>query len=167
MLRDIIGQSEERSSFKAYARRIEKYLDLNSAFSILLKTEIEFLNPFASWIAKVPAWWSAYNRLKHDRLNNYSVATYENALFALCALHQVIARNRDFIPNLISAGWFNSHSSDFKELICGQYVAIGVKPIHVMPVETKLFVTPLHSNFVDFRDGHPFVSEDCGHDWRN
>jgi hypothetical protein len=161
VLRDFIGQPEKRSSFKYYARETEQHLELDSAFSIFLNTPLEFLNPFASWKTKVPVWWSAYNHLKHDRLNNYSTATYENTVLALCALHQVVARDRDFIPNLISAGWFNSQSPEFPELVLAQHIEVGVKPIHVMPVETRLFVTPLHSNFVEFKGVQPVLIEDC------
>lgn len=161
VLRDFVHQPEERTTFKQYARETEEYLKLDTAFSILLSTKLAFLNPFSSWKAKTPVWWSAYNRLKHDRLNNYAEATYETTVLALCALHQVIARNRNWIPSLISAGWFNSDDSHFEDLIGAQHIGEGVTPINVMAVESKLFVTPLHSNFVEFSDRQPVVSEDC------
>jgi hypothetical protein len=117
ILRDLVDQPDERTTFKRYARETEEYLELDTAFSIFLNTELVFLNPFASWRSKVPVWWSAYNRLKHNRLNNYAEATYEITVLVLCALHQVIARNRMLIPNLISAGWFNSGDSHFVDLM--------------------------------------------------
>jgi len=161
VLRHFIGESEERSSFKHYAHEAEEHLELDAAFSIFLTPEVTFLNPFSSWKTKVPAWWSAYNRLKHDRLNHYSAATYENTVFALCALHQVVARNRHFIPNLISAGWFYAESPDLGELILAQHIQVGVKTFDVLPVESRLFVTPNRSNFVEFRRGQPVVHDDC------
>jgi transposase len=161
ILKAFVGKHEKKSNLKYYSQNTERYLELDSAFSIFLNTQLEFLNPFSSWQSKVPHWWSAYNHLKHDRLNNYSEATYENTVLSLCALHQVISRNREFIPNLISAGWFNSQSPDFSELVMAQYIQVGVKPIHVMPVETRLFVTPLHSNFVEFKSGEPVLLEGC------
>jgi len=161
VLRDLIDKTNEKSTFKRYARETEEYLELDKAFSIFLNTNLEFLNPFASWRSKIPLWWSAYNRLKHDRLNNYAAATYETTVQALSALHQVVARNRTLIPSLISAGWFNPDDSHFPDLMGAQHIGQGVTPINVMAVETKLFVTPLHSNFVEFSNGLTVVSENC------
>jgi hypothetical protein len=64
------------------------------------------------------------------------------------------------ISGLVSAGWLNSGDSHFIDLICAQEEE-GLTPINVMTVETKLFVTPLHSNFVEFARGRPVVSKDC------
>jgi len=161
VLKDITDEPNERGNFKRYAVETEEYLELDTAFSIFLNTNLEFLNPFASWMNKTPSWWNAYNLLKHDRVNNFAVATYETTIQALCALHQVVARNRALIPSLISAGWFNTDDSHFPELMCAQHVGQGVSPINVMTVESKLFVTPLHSNFVEFINGQPVVSENC------
>lgn len=161
VLRHFVGKPEKRCSLKHIANESDEHLELNTAFSILLTPEIAFLNPFASWKTKVPEWWSAYNRLKHDRLNQYSVATYENTVLALCALHQVVARNRHFIPNLISAGWFHADNPDLGELILAQHIQVGVGTSDVIPVESRLFVTPNQSNFVEFSHGQPFVNDDC------
>lgn len=161
ILRDLLGKDEKNKNLKHYSQKTERFLELDNAFSIFLNTQIEFLNPFISWQSKVPHWWNAYNHLKHDRLNNYSEATYENVVLALCALHQVISRNREFIPNLISAGWFNSQSSAFAELAAAQYIRVGVKTGDAIPVETKLFVTPLEANFVEFKSGEPIFNEEC------
>ena len=161
VLRHFAGLSDDRASFKRFAGEVDEHLELDEAISIFLTTGIVFLNPFASWKTKAPAWWTAYNRLKHDRLNHYAEATYENTVLALCALHQVLARDRDFIPNLVSAGWFNTDDPQFVELICAQHIEIGVKPIQVMSVESRLFATPLHSNFLEFRNGRPCLNDDC------
>ncbi len=161
VLRHFAGLSDARADFKRLLAEVEGHLELEDAISIFLATEIVYLNPFVSWKTKVPVWWTAYNRLKHDRLNHYPEATYENAVLSLCALHQVLARDRDFIPNLISAGWFNTDDPLFGELICGQHIEVGVKPIQVMPVESRLFATPLHSNFVEIRNGQPCLIDDC------
>jgi hypothetical protein len=161
VLRHFAGLSNERANFKRFATELDEHLDLQDAISVFLTTDLVFLNPFASWKTKVPTWWTAYNRLKHDRLNHCAEATYENAVSALCALHQVLARDRDFIPRLISAGWFNTDDPQFAELICAQHIEIGVKPIHVMPAESRLFVTPIHSNFVEYKNGRPYLKDDC------
>jgi hypothetical protein len=47
------------------------------------------LKPWASWdasVAKSPAWWTAYNNVKHERDNNFPEANQENALNSLCGL---------------------------------------------------------------------------------
>ena len=86
ILKDIIDKQNERSTFKRYASETEEYLKLDTAFSIFLNTNLEFFNPFTSWMSKTPSWWSAYNLLKHDRLNNFAVATYETTICKPCFL---------------------------------------------------------------------------------
>ena len=161
VLRHLIGESGKRNNFKYLAERSEDTLELADTYSIFLTPEITFLNPFSSWNTKVPDWWNAYNQLKHDRLNQYSNATYENTVSAVCGLHQVVARNHHFIPNLISAGWFDGDNPNLSELIAAQYIHMGVRTFDLIPVETKLFVTPNQSNFVDFSHNQPFVKHDC------
>lgn len=161
VLRHLAVKSDKRIGFKELALETESHLELDATYSILLTPTIEFLNPFASWTTKTPAWWAAYNRVKHDRVSEYSNATYENVVLSLCALHQVLARNGHFIPSLISAGWLDHKNPDLEELIMAQHIHVGVKTLHLIPVETRLFVTPNISNFVDFSGGQPRVSEDC------
>jgi hypothetical protein len=74
-------------------------------------------------------------------------------------LHQVISRDTDFVPLLISAGWFNSDSADVGELVAAQISSLGV-PIRTIPVESRFFLSPLHSNFIVYEDGQPVV-QDC------
>jgi len=159
VLMDFVGDRERRD-LKRYSQLVEKYLELDGAISIFLNTDLVFLNPFAGWQSRVPEWWAAHNRLKHDRLNNYSLATYQNAVLALAGLHQVISRNRDFIPDLISAGWIHPESPDLPELLMARVAEHGV-PIQVIPVESGLFASPLHSSFVECQDGRYLVSDRC------
>lgn len=161
VLRDFFEQPDRRATFKQFASETEAFLELNAAFSIFLTTRLTFINPFAAWESEIPEWWNAHNRLKHDRLNNYAAATYKTTVLALAALHQVIARNRHWIPSLVSAGWFNSDDSHFLDLVSAQDIGQCVTPINVMAVESRLFVTPLHSNFVELEQDKPVVSKDC------
>ncbi|UTZ33184.1 hypothetical protein HB762_17880 [Vibrio campbellii] len=47
---------------------------------------LEF-NPFEEWDADTrPKWWKSYNKVKHDRQENYHEASLENVLRALSAL---------------------------------------------------------------------------------
>jgi hypothetical protein len=153
------GQQGKKHNLKSYTKLIEPQLCLEEATTIFLNTPLRFLRPFATWTTAVPSWWTAYNNLKHDRLDNYNAATYENAILAAAGLHQVLSRNVEFVPALLSAGWFNSSSPDLSELIAARISSSGI-PIQVIPVASKLFVSPLHDTFVSYDNGHPAI-EDC------
>lgn len=153
------GQDGKRHDLKDYSKLIEPYLLLEEAITIFLNLPILFLNPFRDWTTQPPAWWQAYNKLKHDRLNNYDSATYENTILAMAGLHQVISRSAGFIPSLISAGWFNSDSTDVGEVVAARISQSGL-PIQIIPVESRFFVSPLHDNFVTYENGQPKV-ENC------
>lgn len=98
------GQKGKRHDLKSYTTLVEPQLCLEEATTIFLNPPLRFLTPFASWTTAVPSWWVAYNKLKHDRLDNYDAATYENAILAMSGLHQVISRGVEFVPALLSAG---------------------------------------------------------------
>lgn len=159
VFRALEGQQNKKHNLKRYSNLVEPYLCLEEATTIFLNPPLRFLRPFSTWTTAVPPWWTAYNKLKHDRLDNYDAATYENAILATSGLHQVLSRNVEFIPALLSAGWFNSRSPDVGELMAARISSSGI-PIHVIPVESKLFVSPLHDTFVSYDNGHPAV-EDC------
>lgn len=42
------------------------------------------------------------------------------------------------------------------ELIAARISSSGV-PIHLIPVASKLFVSPLHDTFVNYESGHPAI----------
>src|SRR5262245_19577808 len=67
VLRHAAGK-DQRYNFKAYAESVEHRLGLEDATSLLLVSPLKLLRPFRGWTKEVPAWWEAYNRLKHDRL---------------------------------------------------------------------------------------------------
>ena len=148
----------KKYGLKDYSKDLESQLDIEGAITIFLNPPILFLSPFNSWTNKQPLWWEAYNKFKHNRLSNYDVATYDNAIMALAGLHQVISRTMDFIPSLIANGWFNSNSPDIGELIATRISEAGV-PIQIIPVESKFFVSPLNDNFVTFENGDPHIIE--------
>lgn len=159
IFKEIEGKKGKRFDLKEYSRLAEPHLFLEEATTIFLNPPILFLNPFKDWIRRPPTWWQAYNNLKHDRLNSYDSATYENTIMALAGLQQVISRNVAFVSSMLAAGWFNSDSIDVGELVAARVSLSGV-PLRVIPVESKFFVSPLHSNFVVFEKGQPTV-ENC------
>ncbi len=160
IFKEIGGEEGKKYNLKDYSKLVEHNLDLEVAISLFIDQSILFLNPFINWTKAPPTWWLAYNKLKHDRLNNYNESTYENAINAMAGLHQVISRNTDFIAALLSAGWFNHDSEDIEELFAAKMAGAG-SPIHLIPVESKFFVSPLHNNFVDYENGAHIVADDC------
>jgi hypothetical protein len=153
------GQKGKKHDLKSYTKLVEHHLYLEEATTIFLNPPLLFLTPFENWTKTAPSWWAAYNKLKHDRLDNYDAATYENAILAMSGLHQVISRSVEFAPVLLSAGWFNSNSHDVGELIAARFSLSGV-PIQVIPVASKLFVSPLSDNLVNNNNGRPAI-EPC------
>ncbi len=162
IFKEISKDKKGRHNFKKYANLHEKDLELDKSISIFLVPSIKFYQPFKDWKKKIPVWWSNYNKLKHDRLNNYKFATYETAVSSLAGLHQLISRCRLFTDILVAAGWFNASSEEFAELWSarmGEYgLPITSRPI---PCESNLFVSPLLSNFVFLKNGSPRL-EECG-----
>jgi hypothetical protein len=142
------GQKGKKHDLKSYTKLVEQHLYLEEAISIFLNPPLRFLTPFENWTKATPAWWAAYNKLKHDRLDNYDAATYENAILAMSGLHQVISRSVEFAPVLLSAGWLNSNSRDVGELTAARFSLSRIST-KVIPVASKLFVSPLDSNFVN------------------
>lgn len=82
--------------------------------------------PFAAWkAAKSLSWYSAYNQTKHNRHEAFSMATFENALDAVCGLLVVLSSqfyDQDFSPSdtLLSVGGPN----DGMESAIGSYFRI-------------------------------------------
>jgi hypothetical protein len=143
-----------RHTLKSYASMYEDRLELEEATSLLLVSPLQFLRPFQSWRMSVPSWWGAYNQVKHDRISNYSAATYTHAVTALAGLHQVLARSWDFLGHLMKAGWVNESAEHFADLIASRSAGTGPPD---MPVETRLFVSPVRGNFVDWSTEPPSI----------
>jgi hypothetical protein len=80
----------------AKAENIKDYRDIITAgFQGMHDVEIDIarysmkLKPWASWdrsVAQSPAWWTAYNNVKHERDKNFPEANQENALNSVCGL---------------------------------------------------------------------------------
>ena len=130
---------------KEYAELYESVLDLENTFSMFLASPLTLLNPFFEWTQSAPAWWAAYNKTKHDRIDSYGSSSFQHAVLSLAALHQVMARSRLFLGNMAKAGWFNERDEKFSDLLAGRAAGAGTPP--EMAVESKLFVTPISGNF--------------------
>lgn len=156
-----ITDEKIKTNFKKYANIHEKTLDLGDSISMFLVTPLQFYKPFENWTTKIPIWWNSYNKIKHDRINNYEFATYETTVLSIVALHQLITKCRIFTNYLIKVGWFNPNSLETGELIAARLMECGV-PASPIPCESQLVVSPLSfNNFVSIKNGYP-IYEECG-----
>jgi hypothetical protein len=144
----------ERHTLKSFAKLHEGRLQLESSTSILLVSPLQFLRPFHEWRTSIPIWWDAYNRVKHDRIQNYEAASFTCTVTAVGALHQLLARSWQFLGNLTRAGWFNESFESIGEL--GASRAAGSGPPD-LPVQTKLFVSAIRSDFVTWDANGPKI----------
>lgn len=158
--RDAAGPSNRRLTMRDYARDLERHFDLEEAISLGLTTPLSFLRPFKNWTSEVPEWWVSYNQIKHDRLNNFPLATYDNAFSALAGLHQVMARSLDFFGVMTAAGWFNAGSLAFGEMVVARIASAG-RSAGMLAAESHLFVSPVTENFVEVDESRPRISDDC------
>lgn len=78
------------NNIKQYAKIIlKKYTNISSKKIKVLKNSIE-LQPFKEWRIdpeyKSPSWWSEYNKVKHNRIDNFEKANLLNVINALSGL---------------------------------------------------------------------------------
>ena len=139
------GGSKERFNLKKYSDLHESRLQLENNATLFLASPIQMLQPYKRWTKEQPAWWNAYNNLKHDRLNNYQFATFTNAVQALAGLHQLMARQREFIGGFLKAGWIDTTNV---EIIADLGSAAYEGSLVDVVIESKLFASASYSNFV-------------------
>lgn len=81
-------------------------------------------------------WWTAYNSLKHDRLQNITEATLHKAVRAVSALFLAILRCEDCRTAILQAGWLTGES-DRPECYLGEDSPSDKDAF--VAAETKLF----------------------------
>jgi hypothetical protein len=139
-------KSTEHFNLKKYSKIHESRLCLQTNATLFLASPIRLLQPYKEWTKEQPKWWAAYNSLKHDRLNNFHFATFTNAVQALAALHQLMARQRSFIGSFLKAGWVDTTNIETLEnLGSAAYVGTSIDIV----VESKLFASATNENFVN------------------
>jgi hypothetical protein len=87
----ITGPGAFSHTLKSYATLHEGGLDIKGGMTLFLVYPLQFLRPFQDWTSSAPEWWNAYNSVKHDRIENYSNATYAHTVQAMAALHLLLA----------------------------------------------------------------------------
>lgn len=91
-----------------YFRILEKDLQLSKTPSLVLMSPPFILAPFQNWSDSTPnplKWWTAYNRLKHDRVKWSKEATLLNTLNALCGLQQLMTKMSDILRYSLRFKW--------------------------------------------------------------
>ncbi len=137
---------KKRLTFKRYSGLYETKFSLDQNASLFLVLPVRLLLPYKDWTKKPPLWWEAYNNLKHDRLNNYGLATFTNAVYSLAGLHQLMAKQYDFIGAFLKAGWINTNNI---EVLDNLGSAAHVGSIVDVIIESKLYASPTWDNFVN------------------
>lgn len=140
------SDNKEHFNLKRYCSLYETELQLDENVSLFLVSPVRMMQPYKDWAKEQPRWWIANNSLKHDRLNNYHFATFEYAVQALAALHQLMIRQRDFIGGFLKAGWIDTNNIEVVENL-GSAVQEGFRPDVV--VESRLFASGTRENFIN------------------
>jgi hypothetical protein len=101
-------QSSKADSIHQYRSEIVRLYPKFSAYSVLIPRYEMTLQPWEEWGKKdgVPVWWTAYNKVKHERAAEFRRASLENCLNAVAGLyigllhlHRVRAEQAELVPN--------------------------------------------------------------------
>ena len=90
ILKSMYEPEKEKPCFPDFAKALLADELFSPSMPIRLKQGqgIETLRPFDGLVPdKAPSWWSAHNRLKHDRISNFEQGSFENLLNSLAALY--------------------------------------------------------------------------------
>ena len=92
-------------SINDFQKGYEKVYSFSNRDVYLLSPEEKFI-PWSSWQKQdmPPPWWTAYNKVKHDRFRNRTKATLENTLNALSGLFLMCALLKEFRPYSVDIG---------------------------------------------------------------
>ena len=75
------------------------------------------LKPFEEWESGPLSWWDAYTNVKHTRGNQFSQASYHNAVYALSALYIVILYYSEFLNVKLHTADGGYLTSDYSDII--------------------------------------------------
>ena len=103
------------ATINAYRAELNTAIPEIATFEVLIPRFDLTLQPWEKWSGDsgVPLWWTAYNKIKHDRDSQYHQANLKNALNAVAGLFVVVlylyrAEAEEGIllplPQLVSAG---------------------------------------------------------------
>lgn len=101
-----ISQKSSAADIHAYRNEIRRACPRIPSFKVLLPRFGLTLRPWAQWERKdgVPFWWTAYNKVKHQRDTHYERASLKNALNAVAGLFVMVLylyRNKASLGELV------------------------------------------------------------------
>ncbi len=107
---DLSKSSGLRKNLKInhFAEQYEQRYELSSKTTLIYQYPPITLNPFSAWSQGAKSadlkldWWEAYNKLKHEKIKQYTKSTLHNAVTSLCALHQVLSVLPCFFRSLLA-----------------------------------------------------------------
>jgi hypothetical protein len=100
-------QARDKLKIFHFAPHYEKTLQLSTLKAVLYQYPFSYLTPFAGWVNSATGkyaplqWWEDYNKLKHERVREYSRSTLGAAINTVGALFQVLARMDVFFDALL------------------------------------------------------------------
>ena len=101
----IRGKREQDININDFQKVYEKVYSFSNREVYLLSTE-EKLTPWSNWQNQNshPDWWTASNKVKHNRFENKTEANLENTLYALSGLFLVCVLLKEFRRYLVDIG---------------------------------------------------------------
>lgn len=85
------------------------------------------IEPFSAWVDGKLPWWNAYQRVKHDRGNCFSEATYINAATAIAAVYILVF----YLAKITNLEFYGIGSKYFFSNYC--YPTLRVQPSRQLP----------------------------------
>jgi hypothetical protein len=140
--------TKNRLTIQDYFEYFGKYLA--SKWVVFYGEEPQKIHPYESWsqvdefkrnnYPNAEWWWSAYNKVKHDRLRNRAEATLKHAVNSLGGLFLAILRVELCRDAVAQAGWLIGDGYNLQAWLGEDSPSVKSKFI---TVETKLFTYPV------------------------
>lgn len=88
----VVNHASSADNIHAYRDEIRPAFPIIQRFEVLLPRFGLELRPWDEWRKKrgVPLWWTAYNKVKHERDAHYERASLKNALNAVAGLFVIV-----------------------------------------------------------------------------
>ena len=102
---DEIRNDQRKQKINGFQKVYDAVHSFSNRDVYLLSTGEKFI-PWSNWQRPdtPPSWWTAYNKVKHDRFRNRTKATLENTLNALSGLLLICVLLKEFRPYLVDIG---------------------------------------------------------------
>lgn len=83
-----IDETSTASNINQYHNPINSHISDFITFQVIVPTQGLTLQPWKSWKSdKPPLWWTAHNKVKHERHKSFELATLKNCLNSVAALY--------------------------------------------------------------------------------